>query len=395
MYGVGAVDADDAWVVGYSNVETSHGYDQFTLAAHWDGTGWTQTPTPSPGIDNWGTKAVLYAVEDVSPGNVWAAGSKTIQHPDDGAIGQQLLVLRWTGEQWDEIETPLTPSGGTGAWIRDIHAIAPDNIWFVGLFNFAGGGPSTGLALHWDGSDFTLHQTPNFNIDLEKNLAASVAADGDLWIAGMVGRGGWGMIPYVYRGHGDSWELVGELPSPLYTNVQTIVAFADDDAWIAASKSVDGQYLGQFWLHWDGSTWVEHAVPDPFHVPVLAAIGPDDIYSAGWSSLYHWDGNTWSLVDAFDGVSVPNFAQLDTAADGSIFGAGSYFPGDGLTLAARYVAAGGCPADFNDDGDVNTLDVLAFLNAWNDGEAAGDFNGDGDINTLDVLDFLNAWNAGC
>ncbi len=54
-----------------------------------------------------------------------------------------------------------------------------------------------------------------------------------------------------------------------------------------------------------------------------------------------------------------------------------------------------CRADFNGDGSVNTLDVLAFLNAWSAGEPGGDFNGDGTINTLDVLAFLNAWSTGC
>ncbi len=56
---------------------------------------------------------------------------------------------------------------------------------------------------------------------------------------------------------------------------------------------------------------------------------------------------------------------------------------------------GGCAADFNNDGAVNTLDVLAFLNAWSAGDMAADFNGDGVINTLDVLAFLNAWSNGC
>ena len=55
----------------------------------------------------------------------------------------------------------------------------------------------------------------------------------------------------------------------------------------------------------------------------------------------------------------------------------------------------GCPGDFNGDGEVNTLDVLAFLNAWAAGDASADFNGDGAINTLDVLAFLNAWAGGC
>lgn len=54
-----------------------------------------------------------------------------------------------------------------------------------------------------------------------------------------------------------------------------------------------------------------------------------------------------------------------------------------------------CPADFNNDGSVNTLDFLAFLNAYNNQDPRADFNNDGTINTLDFLAFLNAFNAGC
>lgn len=56
---------------------------------------------------------------------------------------------------------------------------------------------------------------------------------------------------------------------------------------------------------------------------------------------------------------------------------------------------GGCAADFNGDGTVNTQDVLSFLNAWAAGDPLADFNDDGVINTQDVLAFLNAWTAGC
>lgn len=54
-----------------------------------------------------------------------------------------------------------------------------------------------------------------------------------------------------------------------------------------------------------------------------------------------------------------------------------------------------CEADFNGDGVVNTIDVLAFLNAWTVHDARADFNGDGTIDTRDVLGFLNAWTVGC
>jgi hypothetical protein len=64
-------------------------------------------------------------------------------------------------------------------------------------------------------------------------------------------------------------------------------------------------------------------------------------------------------------------------------------------LAFTLLGTSACDADFNADGSVNTLDVLAFLNAWSAGEPTADFNHDGTINTLDVLGFLNAWSAGC
>lgn len=66
--------------------------------------------------------------------------------------------------------------------------------------------------------------------------------------------------------------------------------------------------------------------------------------------------------------------------------------------SATLVATGdapACPADFNNDGSVNTQDVLAFLNAWTADDASADCTGDGSINTQDVICFLNAWTAGC
>ena len=79
--------------------------------------------------------------------------------------------------------------------------------------------------------------------------------------------------------------------------------------------------------------------------------------------------------------------------------AGSRIVQDVLGLAAGtrtlVVETAPCPADFNHDGQVNTIDVLAFLNAWAAHDPSGDFNGDGTINTLDVLAFLNAFAAGC
>lgn len=54
-----------------------------------------------------------------------------------------------------------------------------------------------------------------------------------------------------------------------------------------------------------------------------------------------------------------------------------------------------CLGDFNGDGGVSTLDVLAFLNAWIANDPSADFDGDGNISTLDVIWFLRAFNLPC
>lgn len=67
--------------------------------------------------------------------------------------------------------------------------------------------------------------------------------------------------------------------------------------------------------------------------------------------------------------------------------------GDLALTATGQLAA--CEGDFNSDGDVDTRDVIAFLNAWNAADQDADTNGDGTIDTRDVIAFLNLWTAGC
>lgn len=69
--------------------------------------------------------------------------------------------------------------------------------------------------------------------------------------------------------------------------------------------------------------------------------------------------------------------------------------GYALVATGQLDVTDSCVADFNSDGEVNTQDVLAFLNAWSAGESEADINGDGTVNTLDVLEFLNVWSTGC
>jgi len=104
----------------------------------------------------------------------------------------------------------------------------------------------------------------------------------------------------------------------------------------------------------------------------------------------------WHTIDGGGGTSSGGSFTLS----GTIgqHDAGGPMTGGSYSLTGGFWAgtnAEPCVGDFNGDGTVNTLDVLAFLNAWTAGEGSADINDDGTVNTLDVLAFLNFWAAGC
>ncbi len=57
------------------------------------------------------------------------------------------------------------------------------------------------------------------------------------------------------------------------------------------------------------------------------------------------------------------------------------------------IDAPSCPADWDDDGDTDSDDIVAFFSAWDQGE--GDFDGDLDSDSDDVVGFFTAWDSGC
>ncbi len=54
-----------------------------------------------------------------------------------------------------------------------------------------------------------------------------------------------------------------------------------------------------------------------------------------------------------------------------------------------------CPADFNQNGVVDNVDLFAFLSAWFALDMRADFDGSGAVAVPDIFAFLNVWFAGC
>lgn len=112
----------------------------------------------------------------------------------------------------------------------------------------------------------------------------------------------------------------------------------------------------------------------------------------------------WLLGDTRgDGVGSQGPIQWEDADLDGEFGAGECVDYsnaepclDGLGAAiVIHTTATACPGDFNGDTVVNSLDFVAFLNAYASSDPKADFNGDTVVNTIDFVAFLNAFVAGC
>lgn len=60
-----------------------------------------------------------------------------------------------------------------------------------------------------------------------------------------------------------------------------------------------------------------------------------------------------------------------------------------------YEFTGGCPADFNGDGEVDFFDISAFLTAFSSSDPSADITGDAQWDFFDISAFLSQYAAGC
>ncbi|MCC7387831.1 MAG: hypothetical protein IT431_03595 [Phycisphaerales bacterium] len=213
-------------------------------------------------------------------------------------------------------------------------------------------------------------------------------------VVGGAGDGNWERVTPVDQGWGDP---AGDADGSGRCFVTGNLAFQDVDGGTTqlVSPSFDmsegGQLGYSYWV--SGFPDIPFGAGDGLFVDVAV-----DQFGADWVQVrgYTDAALAWRTDSIAVGVEVPasptvkiRFRAVDTGTDDVVeAGVDAFFLGD-------FVCNDSCVADFNGDGTVNTVDVLAFLNAWNAGDSSADINGDGAVNTVDVLAFLNLWNAGC
>ena len=94
LFGVAATSASSAWAVGnYGTGSVFH-----TLVLQWNGAAWARVPSPSPGGPAGDDD--LHAVAATSATDAWAVGSY------DSGQANGTLILHWDGTAWTQVPSP-------------------------------------------------------------------------------------------------------------------------------------------------------------------------------------------------------------------------------------------------------------------------------------------------
>ncbi|HYP18595.1 MAG TPA: hypothetical protein VEY08_00870, partial [Chloroflexia bacterium] len=150
-----------------------------TFIIHWNGTSWSQVPSPNPGS----TENVLNGIAGVAADNLWAVGIH--RSVSSGPVN---LVLRYNGTSWQEV--PSVPNPGTlGNSLDEVTLASPDELWAVGWQNDSGS-IREGLVLRLDiaGGTWTLIQTPTSGAHSPLHDVAAIAP-GQVWAVGEYAAG--------------------------------------------------------------------------------------------------------------------------------------------------------------------------------------------------------------
>jgi hypothetical protein len=241
---VEVVGSDDAWAVGA--IRTSSGIAR-TYAIHWNGVWWAAVPTPNLG----GGDNFLTGVAAVGADNVWAAGYR-----HHGSSTRSML-LHWDGRAWSSVPFKMKRSAGDG--LNAISATRGGDVWAVGGFVRPGLSTQT-LILHWNGDHW--HSVPSPNVSVHGNSLSGVV--------GTAGSGAWAVGGFqdltgdrtlLMNSVSGSWDL-HQMPDSraVSDDLNDVAAASSGDLW-AVGTTYDGQTDHTLIMRGNGTSW--YRVPSP------------------------------------------------------------------------------------------------------------------------------------
>lgn len=309
---------NEAWTVGFST--PSHDA-RAPIAAHWDGTAWSNVRSPTP-TDESG----FYGVDRLPGGELWAVGYDTrsrVYRP---------MVARWDGRAFRRVTLPSPGSGGGG--LLDVTATTLTDAVAVG-YAIGNSGERPLVLRRSAGVWKQASPSPAGGGDAALVAVDSTGPD-NIWAVGWV-SGGSLPRPYLVHWDGTAWKQAVDPKLRLGEAVLTDVSVAGGGrAWAVGYQIVSGIYRPLV-ERWDGKAWRTMPAPTaggPVSLLRSVAIDPRggviavgsrwDLDTQRWSGFAsRWDGTTWSPVSAMPGNEQTDFQQVVPTDKGAALVVGS------------------------------------------------------------------------
>ena len=344
--GIDALSPGNVWTVGsYRAVDNPGplGPDQeiMTNIEHWNGSRWSQVPSPDPATSLGSLSATLQDVSFDRASDGWAVGLTSVGNGNSTIP----MVAHWNGSRWslspvlDPVNTYTTGNGQTlmaSALPQAVAAISPSDVWLAGISQ-ANVTQAGSFMEHWNGSTWSLVSIPDSgSVSLYGMHAISAT---DIWA---VGNGfnkasGANTGPVAMHWDGQTWSLLKLPKTNPVTYLDSVSGSSADDVWAVGQNADSAGILVPFIEHWDGRAWaivrpeLPRIYPTNLESPFsgVVAISPSDAWAVGWyvgfrgpqfeSKLYlleHWNGHQWTIVSTPQ-TSVPDGLQAISASSAS------------------------------------------------------------------------------
>src|SRR6266545_1445353 len=273
----------------------------------------------------------LFDVAVLSPTDAWAVGEYTV----DGYAAERTLIQHYDGTAWTIVDSPNYTFPGAYNALLGVAAVASNDVWAVGGAPFAGVG-GRGLLLHFDGVSWSLRPgPPNFEFwaSSTRNGVVAVSA-GDVWAVGEY----------------DAWHFDGTAWTVPVAGAQ----FANDvDAagpgavWVVGSFGgvpSEGDPYGPYPIgyHFTGAGWQEQsaAALGLGAFTGVAVRANTEVIAVGFSGRFtyalRFTGTEWQRLAAGNGnpspsttLAIANVLLGIAHAGTSVWAVGYYFTGTG------------------------------------------------------------------
>lgn len=226
---------------------------QPALIEHFNGHRWKQVAAQDP---TGSVATYLLGAAATGKTDAWAVG-----HSETADGVWTTVAEHWDGSQWSLVDTPTVPNAADD-YFYAVSALAANNAWAVGT-SLDASGTNTPLVEHWDGNAWSIVDTPVIGgTDNALNGVVARSAN-DVWAVGT--RSDAGTLPLAEHWDGSQWSIVDTpLPSGDIAGALSGVATTSGKTVLAAGFQVDGSgTIGAFIERWTGTVWKPATTANP------------------------------------------------------------------------------------------------------------------------------------